>query len=114
MGETQTRLNALCEAAAVELGKTVTKDQAKLQAAYDLMLREITKWLREEKSGDEGDDKRDKQKNGGDDVGDDIPPVSGTDAARRGANGAPGEKPENIIIVAHGDDITKSAVGGQE
>lgn len=114
MGETQTRLDALCEAAAVELGKTVTKDQAKLQAAYDLTLREITKRLREEKSGGKGDDKRDKQKNGGDDVGDDIPPVPGTDAARRVANGTPGEKPEEIVSVAHGEDITKSAAGGQE
>ena len=49
MGETQTRLDALCEAAAVELGKPVTKDQAKLQAAYDLTLREITTRLRKEK-----------------------------------------------------------------
>ena len=98
----------------MELGKTVTKDQPKLQAAYDLTLREITKRLREEKSVGNGDAKSDKHKNGGDDVGDDIPPVPGTDAARRGANGASDEKPENIIIVAHGDDITKSAAGGQE
>ena len=55
MGETQTRLDALCEAAAVELGKTVTKDQAKLQAAYDLTLREITKRLREEKKTQQGE-----------------------------------------------------------
>ena len=54
MGETQTRLDALCEAAAVELGKTVTKDQAKLQAAYDLTLREITKRLRGEESHENG------------------------------------------------------------
>ncbi len=49
MGETQTRLDALCEAAAVELGKTITKNQAKLQAAYDLTLREITQRLKAEK-----------------------------------------------------------------
>lgn len=54
MGETQTRLDALCEAAAVELGKTVTKDQAKLQADYDLTLREIARRLREEKEGSRG------------------------------------------------------------
>ena len=49
MGETQTRLDAICEAAAVEMGKTVTKDEARLQADYDLTLREITLRLREEK-----------------------------------------------------------------
>ncbi|MBO7721386.1 MAG: hypothetical protein J6T01_03175 [Kiritimatiellae bacterium] len=51
MGETQTRLAALCEAAAVELGRPMSKDEAKLQAAYDLTLREITLRLREEKDG---------------------------------------------------------------
>lgn len=49
MGETQTRLDAICEAAAVELGKTVTKDEARLRAAYDLTLREITLRLKGEK-----------------------------------------------------------------
>ena len=39
----------------MELGKTVTKDQAKLQAAYDLTLREITKRLREEKKEPQGE-----------------------------------------------------------
>ena len=58
-------------------------------------------------------DKRDKQKNGGDDVGDDIPPVPGTDAARRVASGTPGEKPEKIVSIAHREDITKSAAERQ-
>ena len=48
MGETQTRLDRLCEAAAVELGKTVTRDEARLRADYDLTLREIALRLKKE------------------------------------------------------------------
>lgn len=51
MGETQTRLAAMCEAAAVELGRPMSRDEARLRAAYDLTLREITLRLREEKEG---------------------------------------------------------------
>ena len=49
MGETQSRLTALCEAAAVELGRKMTKDESKLKADYDLTLREITRRLKAEK-----------------------------------------------------------------
>ena len=49
MGETQTRLDALCEAAAVELGRPMSKDEAKLKADYDLTLREIARRLKAEK-----------------------------------------------------------------
>lgn len=66
MGETQSRLDALCEAAAVELGKTVTKDQAKLQAAYDLTLREITKRLKAEKETSAAKEAEDSGKDRGD------------------------------------------------
>lgn len=65
-GETQTRLDALCEAAAVELGKTVTKDQAKLQAAYDLTLREITMRLKAEKETSAAKEAEDSGKDRGD------------------------------------------------
>lgn len=41
MCETPTRLDRICEAAAVELGKTVTKNEAQLRADYDLTYREI-------------------------------------------------------------------------
>jgi hypothetical protein len=50
MGETQTRLDALCESAAVELGRPVSRDEARLRAAYDLTLREITLRLKNETS----------------------------------------------------------------
>lgn len=66
MGETQSRLDALCEAAAVELGKTVTKDQAKLQAAYDFTLREITKRLKAEKETSAAKEAEDSGKDRGD------------------------------------------------
>ena len=49
MGETQTRLDAMCEAAAVELGREVKRDEAKLRAQYDLTLREITRRLKAER-----------------------------------------------------------------
>lgn len=49
MGETQTRLSAICEAAAVEAGRPVSRDEAKLRADYDLTLREITLRLKKAK-----------------------------------------------------------------
>lgn len=49
MGETQTRLDALCEAASIELGREVKRDEARLRARYDLALREITRRLKAEK-----------------------------------------------------------------
>jgi len=49
LGETQTRLDALCEAAAVEAGKSMSRDEARLRAAYDLTLREIARRLKAEK-----------------------------------------------------------------
>ena len=56
MGETQTRLAAMCEAAAVELGRTVSRDEARLRADYDLTLMEIRKRLKEEKAAKEAAD----------------------------------------------------------
>ena len=44
--ETPSRLERLYEAAAVELGKPVGKDEARLRADYDLTLREIVLRLR--------------------------------------------------------------------
>ena len=49
MGETQTRLDAICEAAAVELGNPMSRDESRLRAGYDLTLREITRRLVAEK-----------------------------------------------------------------
>ena len=49
LGETQTRLDRLCEAAAVELGRPMSRDEARLRAEYDLTYREITLRLRAEK-----------------------------------------------------------------
>ena len=49
MHETPTRLDRLCGAAAVELGKPMTRDEAQLRADYDLTLREITLRLQRKK-----------------------------------------------------------------
>ena len=46
--ETPTRLERICEAAAVELGKPMTKDEARLRAEYDLTRREIVRRLTKE------------------------------------------------------------------
>jgi hypothetical protein len=48
-GETQSRLNRIMEAAAIELGKPLTKNEAKLRADYDLTYREILRRLKAEK-----------------------------------------------------------------
>lgn len=47
--ECPSRLDRLMEAAAVELGRPVSKDEAQLRAEYDLTLREIVLRLRKEK-----------------------------------------------------------------
>lgn len=52
--ETQTRLSLMCEAAAIELGRPMTKDEAKLRADYDLTLREIILRLKKEKGENNG------------------------------------------------------------
>ena len=49
MCETPARLDMMCEAAAVELGKELVPDEARLRADYDLTLREITRRLKSEK-----------------------------------------------------------------
>lgn len=48
--ETPTRLDMICEQAAVELGKEMVKDESALRAAYDLTLREIVRRLKAGKS----------------------------------------------------------------
>jgi hypothetical protein len=48
MAETPTRLDALCEAAAVELGKMPQKDEIQLRADYDLTYRAIVRRLKKE------------------------------------------------------------------
>ena len=47
--ETPSRLDRLCEAAAVELGKTKKPDESKLRADYDLTYREIYLRLKKER-----------------------------------------------------------------
>lgn len=44
--ETPMRLDMICESAAVELGKELVKDEARLRAEYDLTLREIVRRLK--------------------------------------------------------------------
>lgn len=52
--ETPTRLDRICEAASVELGRPVTRDEARLMADYDLTLREIRRRLKKG-ADDDGD-----------------------------------------------------------
>ena len=113
LGETQTRLDRLCEAAAVELGRPMSRDEARLRAEYDLTYREITLRLRAERKSAQGEDKRDGDADGGEGVRDDIPPVAGAEPARLVAGGAPGQEPEEAVVVAHGGKYTKSGDGGQ-
>ena len=54
--ETPSRLDRICAAAAVELGKTVGKNEARLRADYDLTFREIVRRLKAEKDGRESSD----------------------------------------------------------
>jgi len=48
-GETISRVGRICEAAAVELGRKMTKDESRLRADYDLTFREIFRRLKAEK-----------------------------------------------------------------
>ena len=47
--ETPTRIGMICNMAAVEMGKELVKDEAKLRVDYDLTLREIARRLTAEK-----------------------------------------------------------------
>lgn len=51
MRETPSRLDRICEAAAVELGRPASRDEARLRADYDLTLREIARRLKGERGG---------------------------------------------------------------
>lgn len=52
--ETPSRLDRICEAAAVELGRPLARDEARLRADYDLTLREIARRLKKG-ADDDGD-----------------------------------------------------------
>ena len=65
MAETPTRLDMICEAAAVELGKKLVKDEAQLRADYDLTYREIRRRLHHEKTADcNGNDEKQSEHGG--------------------------------------------------
>ena len=113
MGETQSRLDAMCEAAAVELGKPMSRDESRLQAAYDLALREITKRLKAERKSPQGKDKRSDDADDGEGIRHHVPPVAGTDAASPPSGQVAEEKPEDVVVVVHGEHDTKSDDGGQ-
>ena len=66
-----------------------------------------------EKGSAHGDDERDYDADGGDCIRNDIPSVTGTEPARLVASGTPGQEPEEVIVVAHGGNYTKSDVSGQ-
>ena len=54
MGETQSRIAAICDAAAVELGRPMSRDESRLRAAYDLTHREILRRLIAERDAANG------------------------------------------------------------
>ena len=61
-----------------------------------------------EKGSAHGDDERDDDADGGDGIRNDVPSVAGTEPARLVASGTPGQEPEEVIVVAHGGNYTKS------
>ena len=66
-----------------------------------------------EKGSAHGDDERDDDADGGDGIRNDVPSVAGTEPARLVASGTTGQEPEEVIVVAHGGNYTKSDVSGQ-
>lgn len=115
MGETQSRISAICEAAGIDLGRAMSRDEAELQAEYDLTFREIYERLEDEKKKSEKSDNRgDCKKDGGDDVGDNIPLVARTQAAGGVAGCTPSKEPEEVVVVVHGEHDTTSGSEGKE
>ena len=55
MCETPTRLDIICEAASVELGREMVKDEAQLRADYGLTLREIMRRLKASDAKSDGE-----------------------------------------------------------
>lgn len=111
--ETPSRLERLCEAAAVELGKPMKKDEARLRADYDLTLREIVLRLRADalaadKPGNAAtDDKRDKSGNAVNDKIDPAPLGSGVVSGDQRSDRKAGDE---VSIVKH-DGIMLSKAG---
>ena len=66
-----------------------------------------------EKGSAHGDDERDYDADCGDGIRNDVPSVAGTEPARLVASGTPGQEPEEVIVVVHGGNYTKSDVSGQ-
>ena len=108
--ETPSRLDLIREQAAIELGRPLAKDEAKLQADYDLTLREIRMRLKKERSTAEKprDAAADEGRGGaGGAVDDEIdPPPSGRLVA--GDDGAE-SKAGDEVVVGHGTKIVPQA-----
>ena len=98
MTETPSRLDRLCEAAAVELGKHVGEDEARLRAEYGLALREIVLRLKKEVCDCAAD-------NGGSDRGGAIDKEVAPSPLRHGVagsdNGAKGQAGDKVVVVEH-------------
>ena len=107
MCETPSRLDRICEAAAVELGKVMKKDEAKLRADYDLTLREIVLRLKKEVCDGAAD-------NGSSDRGGAIDKEVAPSPLGRGVagsyNGANGQAGDKVVVVEHdGHNIPQKA-----
>lgn len=106
MGETQTRLDALCAAAAVELGRSMSRDEARLRAAYDLALREITRRLKAEKESDKRNNNGDGKEDDDGGEGEGVPPFARTVGDSFAAGNVADKKPEDVVVVVHGANDT--------
>ncbi len=104
--ETPSRLDLIREQAAVELGKPLTKDEARLQADYDLTLREIRLRLKAEKLTAEKvrDSAANGERHDGGEAIDgkvDPPPAGGIPVGNEKAK----DKAVCEVAVAHGSNI---------
>jgi len=112
--ETPSRLERLVEAAAVELGKEMKPDEARLQADYDLTLREIVARLKAEKSAAEKVGNA-AAHDGGDYSGgavDGKVDPSPTGSAPVGGTNAAGKAEKKVIVVKHGNIIPQEGGDG--
>jgi len=108
MTETPSRLDRLCEAAAVELGKSVGEDEARLRAEYGLALREIVLRLKKEVCDAAAD-------NGGSDRGGAIDKEVAPSPLGHGVagsdNGAKGQAGDKVVVVEHDDHSIPQGAG---
>lgn len=117
-GETPSRIDAICAAASVELGRRMSCDETAARARYGLALRGIVTRLRKEAqaraSAAGGADDRADEKERGNDERDNVADSQGApEPAVIAPEDVADKKPEDVVVAVHDRNLIKSNTEGQ-